>query len=185
MKKNKRNFDIFHSQLDLPFLETDNKLIEEIFQTLESKFGLKKNSNQKMIDLGAGKGNIVIFSALHYGIKSYGIEIDNNLVKEAELRIQSFKKSRTFKQRLFKKIKIISSDFYLINLKKYDFIYIYSLPSMHKYLNHIFTTAKKEAIFISHKYKFDIFSSFLKNKFKLTHNKNKQEIFTFFYEKFL
>ncbi len=185
MKKNKRNFDIFHSQLDLPFLETDNKLLEEIFQTLDSKFGLKKDSNQKIIDLGAGNGNIVIFSALNYSIKSYGIEIDSSLVKETKIYIQSLKKNRTFKKRLFTKIKIKSGDFYLLNLKKYDFIYIYSLPTMHKYLNHILITAKKGAIIISHKYKFDIFNSFLKNKYELAHNKEKQEIFTFFYEKIL
>lgn len=185
MKKNKRNFDIFHSQLDLPFLETDHEFLEEIFQTLESKFGLKKNSNQKFVDLGAGNGNIVIFSALHYGIKSYGIEIDSSLVKETKIYIQSLKKKGTFKKRLVRNIKIKFGDFYQLNLKKYDFIYIYSLPTMQKYLKHVFNTAKIGAIIISHKYKFDIFSSFLKNKFKLAHNKDKQEIFTFFYEKIL
>ena len=138
MKKNKRNFDIFHSQLDLPFLETDNELLEEIFQTLESKFGLKKNSNQKFVDLGAGNGNIVIYTALNYNIKSYGIEIDHNLINEAKIKIKSLKKEGIYNKSLLKKIKIKLGDFYLLNLEDYDFIYIYSLPSMQKFLMTIF-----------------------------------------------
>jgi len=185
LRRKEKNFWKLHSQLDLPFLETDNGFLAEIFQTLECKFGLESNSGQKMIDLGAGNGNVIIYAALNYNIKSYGIEIDINLVNEAKLRIQSFKKSGTFKKRLLSKIKIKPGDFYLHNLKNYDFIFIYSLPTMHKYLNHIFATAKEGAIIISHKYKFDIFSSFLKLKYELAHYKDKQLIFTFFYEKIL
>ena len=63
MKKKQKDFEKFHSQLDLPFLETDTKFIKEIFQTLEQKFGLESNSNQKFIDLGAGNGTVVIYAA--------------------------------------------------------------------------------------------------------------------------
>ena len=105
MKKNKRNFDIFHSQLDLPFLETDNRFLPEIFQILEYNFSLESNSKQKIIDLGAGNGNVVIYAALNYNIKSYGIEIDNNLVTETKIRIQSFKKSGTSNKKLLRKMK--------------------------------------------------------------------------------
>ena len=171
--------------MDLPFLVTDYQLLGDIFNTLEHQFGLIKNSNQKFIDLGAGNGDIVIFSAINYGIQSHGIEIDPTLIQEANQRILALKHEGNFKNKLLKKITIKLGDFYWHNLRRYDFIYIYSLPTMQKYLKHVFSTAKKGAIIISHKYKFDIFSSFLKNKSKLAHKEDKQEIFTFFYKKIL
>ena len=183
MKKKQKNFSKFHSQLDLPFLETDNESLKEIFQILELEFGLKRNSNQKLVDLGAGKGSIVIFSALYYGIKSYGIELDQSLIKEAKERIKSLKKKGNFKYRLFRKIKIKLGDFYIQNLKKYDFAYIYSLPPMQKYLKHVFDTVKRGAVIISHKYQLNDFNSLLKYEYRLAHKKNKQEIFTFLYRK--
>jgi len=179
------NFEKFHSQLDLPFLETEEQFIKEIFETLEFKFGLKRNSNQKLVDLGAGNGSIIIFSALSYGIKSYGVEIDHILVKETKQHIESLKESRTLKIRQFRNIKIKVGDFYHQNLKKFDFIYIYTLPSMHKYLNHVFLTAKKGTILISHKYKLKNFNAYLKYEHWLAHEKDTQKVFTYFYRKFL
>jgi len=68
-------------------------------------------------------------------------------------------------------------------LSRYDFIYIYSLPSMHKYLRHVFSTARNGAIFVSHKYPFDDFNSILEDEYRLTHKNSKQEIYTYFYKK--
>ncbi|MFX1303860.1 MAG: class I SAM-dependent methyltransferase [Promethearchaeota archaeon] len=183
MKKKQKNFGKFHSQLDLPFLETDNESLKEIFQILELEFGLKRNSNQKLVDLGAGNGSIVIFSALYYGIKAYGIEIDRSLVKETMVRIKSLKRERNFKNGLFRKIKIKLGDLYLQNLKKYDFIYLYSLPSMQKYLKHVLSTAKRGAVIISHKYQLNDLNSLIRYEYRLVHKKSKQEIFTFLYTK--
>jgi len=185
LKKNKRNFDIFHSQLELPFLETYYEFLEEIFQTLESKFGLKKNSNQKFVDLGAGNGKVVIYTALNYNIKSYGFEINQNLTNEAEIKIKSLKKEGNYKKKLLRKMKIKLGDFFLLNLKDYDFIYIFSLPSMQKFLTHIFNTVKKGTIIISHKYPLVGFNSILKYEYRLAHKNDKQEICTFFYKNIL
>lgn len=179
------NFEKLHSQLDLPFLETDIKFIKEIFQTLQYKFGLKSNSKQNLIDLGAGNGSIVIFSALNYNIKSFGVEINQKLINEAISRIRSLKKEGGNKKRLFRNIKLKLGDFYLLNLNGYNYIYIYSLPSMHKYLKHVFSTAKKGAIFISHKYPLEGFKSILKDEYRLEHEIAKQKLYTFFYKKIL
>lgn len=183
MKKKQKNFEKLHSQLDLPFLETDNKFIKEIFQTIEFEFGLERNSNQKLVDLGAGNGSIVIYSALNYNIESHGIEIDQNLKNEADNRISVLKKEGYYKKKLFTKIKIKLGDFYLINLKAYDFIYIYALPSMQKFLKHLFNTAKKGAIIISHKHQLGGFNSILKDEYRLAHKNDKLKIYTFFYKK--
>ncbi|MFW9818531.1 MAG: methyltransferase domain-containing protein [Candidatus Thorarchaeota archaeon] len=183
MKRRQINFEKFHSQLDLPFLETDSKLINEIFRILQNKFGLVSNSKQRLIDLGAGNGSIVIFAALNLNIKSYGIEINQELINEANSRIRSLKKEGNYKKRLFRNIKLRFGNFYLLNLNNYDYIYIYSLPSMHKYLKHVFSTAKNEAIFISHKYPLVGFESFLKNEYRLEHEIAQQKLYTFFYKK--
>ncbi|MFX1418016.1 MAG: hypothetical protein ACFE9N_03740 [Promethearchaeota archaeon] len=180
-----KDLDKFHSQLDLPFLETQNEFIKEIFQTLELEFSLERNSNQKIIDLGAGNGSVVIYATLNYYIKSFGIEIDQNLKSEAENRIISLKKSGNYKKKVFKKIKIKLGDFYLLNLREYDFIYVYSLPSMQKYLMHVFSTAKIGAILISHKYHLEGFSSILKDEYTLIHKNGKQKICTYFYKKII
>lgn len=177
------NFEKFHSQLDLPFLETNNECIKEILQTLEYKFGLKTNSKQTFIDLGSGNGSIVIFTGLNHNIKSYGIEIDQKLFIEAKNRLKKLKKEGARNKILLRKIKFKLGDFFQVNLKIYDFIYIYSLPSMHKYLKHVFNTAKIGAIIISHRFQLEGFDSFLKYEYKLAHANGKQETFTFFYKK--
>ena len=75
-----------YSQLDLPFQETKKISLKNIFRTLEKKFDLKKNSKQSIIDLGSGNGRVIIYSAINYGIRSIGIEIDPILIKEANIK---------------------------------------------------------------------------------------------------
>ncbi|MDX1797381.1 MAG: methyltransferase domain-containing protein [Candidatus Lokiarchaeia archaeon] len=183
MKKKQTDFEKFHSQLDLPFLETDYKFIDEIIWTLKHRFGLVSNSKQKLIDLGAGNGSIVIFTALNHKIKSYGIEINHKLINEANSRIRSLKKEGTYNKRLFRNINLKLGDFYLLNLKNYDFVYIYLLPSMQKYLKHVFNTAKIGTIFISHKYPLEEFESLLKIEYRLEHESGEQKLKSFFYNK--
>jgi len=170
-----------HSQLALPFLETNLGYLGEIFNILELKFGLKKNSSQKFIDLGSGDGRIVIHVARNYCIRSIGIEINSNLINEAIEQVNSLKKKKMLKRRVFNNIKFIEFDFFKINLKKYDFIFTYSLPSMQKYLRHLFKTAKSTAIVISHKYELNQFDSLLNLKYKLSHSEGKNNIHTYFY----
>lgn len=184
MTRKQNYFGKFHSQLELPFIATDQELLNKIFKILEIKFGLKKDSSQTLVDLGSGDGAIVIFSSLNYGIKSIGIEIDPVLINEANQRIMSSKKEGNLKKKTVKAIKIKLGDLYVQNLKKYDFIYLYSLPSMQKYLNHVLLTAKKGSIIISHKYPLKGFNSYLALQYKLRQDKENQNIFTYYYEKF-
>jgi len=180
LKKNKGNF---LSQLQLPFLETPLVLLEEIFHILQVKFGLARNSNQKLVDLGAGNGQIIIYSALNYGINSFGIEINENLIIEAKEKIKLIKKEKKFKKRLFRKIKLIQEDFFNISLENYNFIYIFSLPTMQKFLNHVFLTAKSGAIVISFKYPLSNFEKILKLSYKLELKGVQQVLNTYYYVK--
>ena len=178
-----RKFGNFHSQLDLPFQETEQVFLKSIFKTLEKDFGLKENSKQSFIDLGSGNGQIIIYCAVNYRIKSIGIEIDQSLIKETKHSISLLREDGTVEEKALNKIKIISGDFYHHNLKKYDYIYIYSLPTMHKYLNHVFQTAKRGAIIISHKYPLKLLIQFIEFKLRLDHKPQDQEISSFFYRR--
>ena len=73
-------------------------------------------------------------------------------------------------------------DIFEQNIKKFDFIYIYSLPTMQKFLNHVFNTAKSDAVFISYKYPLKNFESYLKLDYVLKDNDNNQDI-SYFYRK--
>ena len=173
----------FYSQLDLPFQETNVIFLRDIFGTLENIFDLKKKSKQVFIDLGSGNCQVIIYSAINYGIRSVGVEIDPILIDEAKKSIRLLKEDKMTKKKVFHKITLILGDLYAHSLKNYDFIYIYSLPTMQKYLKHVFQTAKDGAIIISHMYRLKGLTRYLEFKLKLEHNKEIQEISTFFYRK--
>lgn len=178
-----KKFNKFYSQLELPFQETKQVYLKKIFKTLEREFDLRKNSRQIFIDLGSGNGQVIIYSALKYGIRSIGIEIDPILIKEAKKSIRLLKEGNIFKKKVLRKITLIHGDFYAHNLKDYDFIYIYSLPTMQKYLKHVFQTAKRGVIIISHMYPLKNLTHYLESMTKLEHNKENQEISTYFYRR--
>jgi len=178
-----KKFNKFYSQLELPFQETKKVYLKKIFKTLEREFDLRKNSRQIFIDLGSGNGQVIIYSALKYGIRSIGIEIDPILIKEAKKSIRLLKEGNIFKKKVLRKITLIHGDFYAHNLKDYDFIYIYSLPTMQKYLKHVFQTAKRGVIIISHMYPLKNLTHYLESMTRLEHNKENQEISTYFYRR--
>jgi len=179
--KLRKNY-IIHSELALPYLETPEDLTKVIFKTLETKFGLKKDSKQKLIDLGSGDGCIVVYSSINYGIRSFGCEINPNLIKETKEKIKMLKKEKIYQNKNFRKIIIKIGDIFILNLKKFDFIYIYSLPTMQKFLNHVFKTAKSGAVFISYKYPLKNFESYLKLDYILKDNDKNHDI-SYFYRK--
>ena len=174
----------FFSQLDLPFLETKQIHLQNIFESLKNQFGLIKDSSQVFIDLGAGNGQVIIYSAINYRIRSIGIEIDPILIEEAKNSIKSLKKHKKSEKSLFKKIKMIHGDFYQQNLETFDYIYIYSLPTMQKYLKHVFQSAKCGANIISHIYPIQYLNQFLELRYKVEHQTENQKSCTFFYRRF-
>ncbi|MFO7796892.1 MAG: hypothetical protein R6W84_12155 [Promethearchaeia archaeon] len=179
---NRDNIYSFHSQLALPFLESDEKTLDHIFSILEQKFQLTTGSSQRFIDLGSGNGQVVIYCALNYNIHSKGIEINSHLVEESEERIEELKKENRYDKKRFKLIHIKEGDLFDQNLGGYDFIYIFSLPTMQKYLNHVFITAKKGVIFISYKYPLANFA-FLEILYTTNIKIKKDEILIYFYKK--
>jgi tRNA G37 N-methylase Trm5 len=179
--KIKDNYRI-SSLLDLPFLETEKRHLHQIFEILEQSFNLKRNSKQRLIDLGSGDGRIVIYCGLNYGIESIGYEINSDLIKEAKENIKTLKKKKINKRKNFRKIQIKMGDLFELRLENFDFIYLYSLPTMQKFLNHVLKTAKNGAVIISYKYPFKNFEYYLALEYVLKENNYYQEI-CYFYRK--
>jgi 16S rRNA G966 N2-methylase RsmD len=177
------DYQKFISQLSLPYLGTPPEVIPLIFNTLTERFNLLCNSSQKLIDLGSGNGRIIVYSAINYGIKSVGIEIDKNLIEEAIETIKSLKREKKISKKLIKLIEIRNEDLFTQDLRNYDFIYIYSLPSMQKSLNHLFKTAKSQSIIISFKYKLKSFKSYLHLEYCLENEVKNTILKAFFYKK--
>ncbi len=173
------------SQQALPFLETDRDFLPKIFETLEFKFGLKKDSTQRFADLGSGNGRVIIEAGLSHSIHSYGFEINSNLIQEAKALVKQLKKEKKHPKSRFKKIRFEQADLFQLNLNNYDYIYIFSLPSTFRFLNHVFLTAKKGAVIISFKFPFELFENYLKLEFVLDQKIENKEIYTYFYKKFV
>ncbi len=183
MAKNKQKFYSLYSQLNLPFLETKRDFLKNIFEKLEFKFGLKKDSNLRFIDLGCGDGRVIFYAALNYGIKSIGLEINTNLIKEAKYKLKLLKNRTIYKKKFIRKIKIKYGDIFQQNLKGYNFIYIFSVPTIHSYLRHVFNSAQKDSIIISYMYPLSKFKNCLILEDKLDFKADNQEVSAFFYRK--
>ena len=171
------------SQLSLPYLGTPPEVIPEIFKVLVESFNLLLGSSQKFIDLGSGNGRIVIYSAINYRIKSVGIEINESLIKEAKQCVKKLKRTKKIRKKYFKFLNIRQEDLFRQNLQKYDFIYIYSLPTMQKSLHHVIETAKSHAIIISFAYELKGFEKLLKFEYCLESKHNNKIWKTHFYKK--
>ncbi|TXT60706.1 MAG: hypothetical protein BAJALOKI1v1_1230010 [Promethearchaeota archaeon] len=186
MSDDKLNYYEFASQIALPFLGSHETVLKDIFKHLQKKFNLQINSNQKFIDLGSGNGTVIIYCALKCAIKSVGVEINSNLVKETEDRIKNLKENNEIGDReLMKrldKIEVVQSDLFTITLEAYDFIYIFSLPTMQRYLKHIFQTARQDAVIISYKYPLEHLP-LLKKVSELTTSIYEQILSTYFYQR--
>ncbi len=178
---NENNFYTISSKLVLPYLETDRDYIDKIFRVLEQDFGLKKGAKQKLIDLGSGDGRVVIHAALKYKIRSVGIELDDHFFQLSQQKIKEFKNSSKIPRKLVRKMEFKKADLFKQDLSKYNFIYIYSYPPMHAFLNHVLRTAKKRAIVISFRYELNSFFESLEFKQELTLASGKNSLSAFFY----
>jgi hypothetical protein len=181
MKDNK--YYEFQAQLSLPFLSSSTEALFQIFKTLENQFGLTKGSSQKFIDLGAGNGVVVIFSALNYCISSLGIEINGNLINEIKDRIKLLKETKKYSSKILRKITIKKKDLFQQDLSNFNYVYLFTLPTMQKYLKHVFLTAKEDSILISYKYPLEGFESILKLEHVLDIKLKTDIVKTYFYVK--
>lgn len=135
------------AQQDLPYLPTPHEVIEHLFLYLSQENLIQKG--QKLVDLGAGDGRVIIHAAEKYDIDATGTEINRELIDTTNNQIHE--------KRLEKKCRILEWDLYDYDVSPYDIVFLFILPSSHKYLKHVISQIKPEALVISIRWPFDTF----------------------------
>jgi precorrin-6B methylase 2 len=155
-------------------MPTPVAVIEAAFSILEMGFGLVRGSGQTFIDLGAGTGDVVLFCSKTYRISALGIEINHAFVRLAQksIRAQKLKNARVWKGDLFDH-----------PLGMYDFIFIFALPHIQRFLKHVFESARHGAIVFTYKYPLDQLDALLTLRHEAAIQINGITSHLFFYEK--
>ncbi len=162
------------SQAELPYAPTPPEAIQAGFSVLEMGFGLVRGSGQAFIDLGAGMGDLVMYCARTYGIASFGIEINQAMVRIAQKAIR--------KERL-KNARVWKGDLFDHDLGMYDFIFMFTLPHVQRFLNHVFETARHGAIIFTYKYPLDKMDALLRLMHEASVEIDGNKHALFFYER--
>jgi precorrin-6B methylase 2 len=172
-RQHARFYDI-QSQVALPYSPTPEAVIQAAFANLEMGFGLSRGSSQTFMDLGAGTGQIVMYCAKTFKIASFGIEINQSFVRLAQkaIRHEKLKNANVFKGDLFDH-----------HLGAYDYIFIFTLPTIQRFLNHVFETAHRGAIVFTYKYALDQLDSLLTLRHEAQVDVDGTPRFIYFYEK--
>lgn len=116
-----------------PFVPSDDDITETIVDLA------KKYHAKKALDLGAGKGKLVIALA-HAGIFTQGIEIDPFLVRSANHNIR--------KAKLQTKASVRIGDFWYSKISEYDTIVVYGIKHIMRRLGHKLQTELKPGVIV-------------------------------------
>ncbi len=98
-----------------PYYPTPETIVEKMLLLGELKAG------EKMFDLGSGDGRIVIMAARKFHADATGIELDRDLAKQSNERIQ--------KLQLQKTARVINGDILRQDYSSADLITVYLLPN--------------------------------------------------------
>lgn len=102
-----------------------------------------------IFDLGSGDGTALIVAAKEFGAKGVGIEIDLFRVFISRLRI--------FSEQISKRIKIERKNFFDVNLKEADVIFVYLIPkTLDKLIPKFKKELKKGTKIVSYRYKMNL-----------------------------
>ena len=135
------------AQQDLPYLPTPSEVIEAIFEYLQSNDYLFPDL--KLIDLGAGNGRVIIHAAEKYGINSIGVEVNEELIHTAQEEIQA--------KNLQEICRMEEGDLYAVDVSEMDVVFVFILPSSHRYFKHVIESIKPNAVVISIRWPLDVF----------------------------
>ena len=98
-----------------PFVQTPVEVAKKMIQLAELKLG------QKLFDLGAGDGRLVIMAAQETEASSVGVEMRDDLVERARSEIK--------KLSLEGRVSMIHDDFFKVDLSGADVVTLYLSPS--------------------------------------------------------
>ena len=120
-----------------PFVQTPVEVAKKIIQLAELKLG------QKLFDLGAGDGRLVIMAAQETEASSVGVEMRDDLVERARSEIK--------KLSLEGRVRMIHDDFFNVDLSEADVVTLYLTTSGNERLRPKLESELKEgAKVISH-----------------------------------
>lgn len=139
--------DIFASFLGSPYVPTKHKIINTILENAN----LKKGS--VFYELGSGDGRVVLFATKKYQVKGIGIEINPLLCFYAKIKARIER---------INSVSFICKNFFDINLKEADVVFIFLLPATIKKLKEkIVAECKKNVLIISHGFKIENWDRYL------------------------
>jgi tRNA A58 N-methylase Trm61 len=123
-----------------PFVQTPLEVAKKMIQLADLKPG------QKLFDLGAGDGRLVIMAAQDTGASAVGVEMREDLIERARTEIK--------KLNLEGKVTMIHDDFFNVDLSEADVVTLYLTTSGNERLRpKLERELKKGAKVISHDFK--------------------------------
>ena len=103
-----------------PFVQTPVEVARKMIQLADLKLG------QKLFDLGAGDGRLVIMVAQETGSTSIGVEMERDLVERARSEIKRLS--------LEDRVSMIHDDFFNVDIREADVVTLYLSPIGNEHL---------------------------------------------------
>jgi tRNA A58 N-methylase Trm61 len=123
-----------------PFVQTPVEVAKKMIQLADLKPG------QKLFDLGAGDGRLVIMAAQETAASAVGVEMREDLIERARTEIK--------KLNLEGKVRMVHDDFFNVDLSEADVVTLYLTTSGNERLRpKLEHELKKGAKVISHDFK--------------------------------
>jgi len=122
-----------------PFVASPEAVIRRLLTLAELR------PNEVLFDLGAGNGRPIIMAAKEFGARAVGIELRQDLVKQAMKKIYDLG--------LQNRVKIINEDLFKVDLSSADVVYLYLTTSANEKIKpKLEAELKKGARVVSHDY---------------------------------
>jgi len=122
-----------------PFVASPETVIRRLLTMAELKPG------EIFVDLGAGDGRPVIIAAREFGARAIGVELREDLVKQAMRKVMELG--------LQDRVKIIHDDIFNVNISMADVVYLYLTTSANEKVKpKLEAELKRGARVVSHDY---------------------------------
>jgi tRNA1(Val) A37 N6-methylase TrmN6 len=99
---------------EFPYLPSPLSVVDAALDLAEFK------PDEVFVDLGCGDGTVLIRAAERFGVFSVGFEVDNRLVKLAQMKA----KASGFKNL----IEIVYADLFKVDISRFNVVYVYPYP---------------------------------------------------------
>ena len=126
-------------QLDVPYVPTPNKVVEEMLKLAEVK------GDDVLYDLGSGDGRILITAAQKLGTRGIGVDMDPQRIQEANENAQ--------KAGVDDRVQFFQKDIFQTDISKATVVTLYLLPKINLLLrSQLLSQLKPGTRIVSHDY---------------------------------